>query len=74
MAWNELTDVQLEVQERDTEGGIQRKLPEAWAVNWEEQNLLIMEFIRQNDRCKQSLHETDTLKTARYTPLGDQLA
>ncbi len=35
LAWDELTDVQLRVQEGDTEGGIQRKRPDAWAVNWE---------------------------------------
>ncbi len=66
--------MQLEVQERDTDGGIQRKLPDAWAVNWEERNLLIMEFTRPNDRGERSLHETDTPKTARYTPLRDRLA
>ncbi len=33
-----------------------------------------MEFTRPNERCEQSLHETDTLKTARYTPLRDLLA
>jgi hypothetical protein len=41
LAWDELTDVQLE--EEDTEGVIQRKWPDQWAVNWEEQNLCIME-------------------------------
>ncbi len=50
LAWDELTDVQLEVQEGNTEGGIQRKWPDVWAVNWEERNLLIMEFTRPNDR------------------------
>ncbi len=33
-----------------------------------------MEFTRPNDRCELSIHETDTLKTARYTPLIDLLA
>ena len=66
--------MQLEVQEGGTEGGIQRKLPDPWAVNWEERTLVIMEFTRPNDRCERSLHETDTLKTARYTPLRDLLA
>ena len=33
-----------------------------------------MKFTRPNDRGKLSLHETDTLKTARYTLLRDQLA
>jgi hypothetical protein len=46
----------------------------AWAVNWEEQNLPFMEFTRPNDRGERSLHETDTLKTARYTALRDLLA
>ena len=69
-AWNELSGVQLEVQEEDTEERIQRKRPDAWAVNWEERRhgLLIMEFTRPNDRGDLSLHEvheTDTLKTAR---------
>ncbi len=33
-----------------------------------------MELTRPNDRGDRSLHETDTLKTARYTPLRDLLA
>ena len=33
--------------------------------------LLILEFTRPNDRGERSFHETDTLKTARYTPLRD---
>jgi hypothetical protein len=33
-----------------------------------------MEFTRPNDRGELSLHETDALKTARYTPLRDLLA
>ena len=41
-AWEELSEVQLEVQEEDTEERIQRKRPDAWAVNWEERRLLIM--------------------------------
>ena len=53
---------------------MQRKRPDAWAVNWAERRLLIMEFSRPNDRGELSLHETDTLKTARYTPLRDLLA
>ena len=72
--WDELSDVQLEVQEEDTEGRIQRKRPDAWAVNWEERRLLIMEFTRPNDRGELFLHETDTLNTARHTPLRDLLA
>ena len=31
-AWDELSDLRLEVQEEDTEGRIQRKRPDAWAV------------------------------------------
>ena len=54
-AWNERSDAQLEVQEEDTEGRIQRKRPDAWAVNWEERRLLIMEFTRPNDRGELSL-------------------
>jgi len=73
-ALDELTDVQLEVQEEDTEGIIQRKRPDAWAVSWGGRCLLIMEFTRPNDRGELSLHETDALKTARYTPLRDLLA
>ena len=73
-AWDELSDLRLEVQEEDTEGRILRKRPDAWAVNWEERRLLIMEFTRPNDRGELSLHEVDTLKTARYTPLKDLLA
>ncbi len=73
MVWDEMTDVQLKVQEGNTEVGIQCNWPEAWAVNREEWNLLIMDFTR-HDRGERSLHETDTLKTARYTPLIDLLA
>ena len=65
LAWDELSDVQLEAQEEDKEGRIQRKQPDAWAVNWEELCLLIMEFTRPNDRGELSLHETDTLKADR---------
>ena len=72
-AWDELSDLRLEVQEEDTEGRIQRKRREAWAVNWEERRLLIMEFTRPNDRGELSLHETDTLKAVRYTPLRDHV-
>ncbi len=43
-------------------------------LNWEERNLLIVEFTRPNGRGERSLHKTDTLKTARYTPLRDLLA
>jgi hypothetical protein len=73
LAWDELTDVRLEMQEEDTvtEGVIQRKRPDAWAVNWDERNLLIMEFTRPNDKGEVSLHETDTLETAKCTPLRD---
>jgi hypothetical protein len=46
----------------------------AWAVSWGGRCLLIMEFTRPNDRGELSLHETDALKTARYTPLRDLLA
>ena len=73
-AWDELSDIQLEVQEEDTDGIIQRKRPDAFAISWEELFLLIMEFTHPNDRGELSLHETDTLKTARYTPLRDLLA
>jgi hypothetical protein len=68
LAWDELTDVRLESHEEDTEGAIQRKRPDAWAVNWEERNFLNMEFTRPNDRGELSLHETDTLKKGRYPP------
>ncbi len=44
------------------------------AVKWEELNLVIMEFTRPNDRGERSCHETNILKTARYTPLRDLLA
>ncbi len=57
-----MTEVQLEVQEGDTEWGIKHKLPDTWVVNWEEQNLLIMEFTRPNDRGELFFHKTDTLK------------
>ncbi len=43
-------------------------------VNWKEQCLLILEFIRPNDRFELSLHDTDTLKMVLYSPLRDRLA
>ncbi len=73
-ALDELTDIQLEVQEEDTEGIIPRKRPAAGAVRWGGGCLLIWVFTRPHDRGELSLHETDALKTARYTPLRDLLA
>ena len=64
-AWDELSIIQLEVQEEDTDEIIQRKRPDAFAISWEELCLLIIEFTRPNDRGELFLHETDTLKTAR---------
>jgi ribonuclease HI len=74
-AWDEVADAHLEGEEElnDTDRAIQRKRPDAWAVNWDKRRLLILEFTRPNDRCEQSLHDTDALKTARYTPLRDRL-
>jgi hypothetical protein len=74
-AWDEVADAHLEGEEElnDTDRAIQRKRPDAWAVNWDKRHLLILEFTRPNDRCEQSLHDTDALKTARYTPLRDRL-
>ncbi len=53
-----------------------RKLPDAWAVHWGKRCLLILEFTRPNDKDVHALQDrdTDTLKTARYTPLRDRLA
>jgi hypothetical protein len=52
---------------------IQRKRPDAWAVHWGKLCLFILEFTRPNDRDALALQDTDSLKTARYTPLPDRL-
>jgi hypothetical protein len=59
----------LEGEEEQPETDTQRKRPDAWAVSWDKRHLLILEFTWPNDRCELSLHDTDTLKTARFTPL-----
>jgi hypothetical protein len=77
-AWDEISDLDLEGEGdgelADVEAGIQRKRPDAWAVNWDKRCVLILEFTRPNDRCADSLHSTDAQKTARYTPLSARLA
>jgi hypothetical protein len=75
-AWDEVTDVHLEGEGEQSEpdATTQRKRPDAWAVSWDKRCLLILEFTRPNDRCGLSLHDTDTFKTVRYTPLRDRLA
>jgi hypothetical protein len=42
--------------------------PDAWAVSWDERCLLICEFTRPNGKSAPSLQDTDTFKTAQYTP------
>ena len=75
-AWDEVQDAHLEGEgeRNDSDAATQRKRPDAWAVSWDKRCLLILEFTRPNDRCELSLHDTDTFKTARYTPLRDLLA
>jgi ribonuclease HI len=75
-AWDEVSDIHLEGEgeQTDADAATQRKRPDAWAVSWDKRVLLILEFTRPNDRCALSLHDTDTFKTARYTPLRDRLA
>ena len=51
----------------------QRKCPDTWAVSREKLYLLVLEFTRSNDSCKFSVHDTDTFKTAMYTPLRNSL-
>ena len=77
-AWDEISDSDLEGEGddefADAEAGIERKRPDAWAVNWDKRSVLILEFTRPNDRCADSLHSTDAQKTAKYTPLRELLA
>jgi hypothetical protein len=75
-AWDEVTEMHLEGEEEQAEAdaATQRKRPDAWAVSWDKRCLLILEFTRPNDRCELSLHDTDMLKTVRYSPLRDRLA
>ena len=75
-AWDEMVDAHLEGGE-DGEGraeDIQRKRPDAWAINWSRRRLVILEFSRPNDQGVDALSSTDACKVARYTPLRDQLA
>jgi hypothetical protein len=78
-AWDELTDLHQDGvgEHTDTDAMTQRKRPDAWAVgaavHWGKRCLLILEFTRPNDRDVRALQDTDTLKTARYTPLRDRL-
>ena len=75
-AWDEMVDAHLEGGE-DGEGraeDIQRKRPDAWAINWSRRRLVILEFTRPNDQGVDALSSTDACKVARYTPLRDQLA
>jgi hypothetical protein len=46
--WDEVADEHLEGEEElnDTDRAIQRKRPDAWAVSWDKQRLLILEFTR----------------------------
>ena len=77
-AWDEISDSDLEGEGddefADAEARIERKRPDAWAVNWDKRSVLILEFTRPNDRCADSLHSTDAQKTAKYTPLRELLA
>jgi len=74
-AWDEVADAHLEGGEegesRDEE--IQRKRPDAWAINWSKRHLVILEYTRPNDRGVDALSLTDAHKVARYTPLRDRL-
>ncbi len=74
-AWDELTDLTLDGEEEDmdTDTMIQRKRPNAWVVHWGKRCLFILEFTRPNDRDIFALQDTDSLKTARYTPPRDRL-
>ncbi len=74
-AWDELTDLKLdgEGEDMDTDAMIQRKRPDAWAIHWGKRCLFVLELTRPNDRDALALQNTDSLKTARYTPLRDRL-
>jgi hypothetical protein len=64
-AWDEITDMQLdgEGEHTDTHAVGQRKRLDAWAVHWDKQCLLTLEFTRRNDKDALALHDTDALKT-----------
>ena len=70
-----MTDVHLEGedQQTDIDAATQRKRPDAWAVSWDKKCLLILEFMRPNDRCALAHQNTDTYKTEQYTPLRNRL-
>jgi hypothetical protein len=74
-ALDELADLLLvgEGEDMDTDVMIQRKRQDAWAIHWGKRCLYILEFTRPNDRDALALQDTDSLKTARYTPLRDRL-
>ncbi len=54
-----------------TDALTRRKRLDAWAVRWGKRCLLIQEITLPNDRDVNALQDTDTLKTAWYTPLRD---
>ena len=62
--------IELAKSEVDT----RRKRPDAWAVQWDKCCPLILELTRPNDRDTLALQDTDTVKTALYSPPQDRLA
>ena len=75
-AMDELSDDHLEADtdEPGPVGSLMRKRPDAWAIQWSKQLLVILEFTRPSDRQPDALLKTDELKVERYTPLRERLA
>jgi hypothetical protein len=47
----------------DADMAVQRKRENAWAVSWDKQRILILEFTLPNDRYECSLHDTEVSVT-----------
>ena len=65
----------LELEESDPRaaGGLGRKRPDAWAVNWGSATLYLLEFTRPNDSDPEWDVCTDRYKKTKYQPICDRI-
>ena len=65
----------LEYDETDSTlaGGLGRKRPDAWAINWRSAKLYILEFTRPSDTSPTWDTSTDDYKKAKYQPICDRI-
>jgi hypothetical protein len=75
--WNRLlssfSDQDLEAGSAGTSGSLERKRPDACALNWRTRTLIILEFTRGSDARADFQSRLDSLKTDRYAPLQRKL-